>query len=128
MFVIFVLTGQYMDKVHNHLEGVEIGVRMIYRSRHIFILLSSFLHLALGLYYENRFGNWQQICQRIGSVALTGSSLLLVYAFFIEAQTRDLKTPYSHWAIYLTLAGIILHAISGMKQNKSSLLSQNSEA
>ena len=116
-FAAFLLTGQYMDKFHNHLDGTEIGVRMLYRTRHIFILLASLLHLALGLYHETRAGQWQRRVQRAGSAALTGGTLLLVYAFFSEARTRDLDTPYSHWALYLILFGVVLHAISGWRKH-----------
>ena len=112
MFVAFLLTGQHMDKFHNHLEGVEIGVRLLYRTRHIFILLASLMHLALGLYCQTRTGQWQRWVQRAGSAALVGGSLLLVVAFFSEAKARDLTTPFSHWAMYLSLFGIVLHIVS----------------
>ncbi len=112
MFIVFLLTGQYMDKFHNHLEGAEIGVRMLYRTRHIFILLASLTHLALGLYYETRAGQWQRWLQRAGSAALAIGTLLMVAGFFYEAQARDLKTPFSHSAMYLSLFGIVLHIVS----------------
>ena len=116
MFVAFLLTGQYMDKFHHHLDGVEIGVRLLYRTRHIFILLASLIHLVLGLYHQTRAGQWQRRTQRAGSAALAGGALLLVYAFFSEAQARDLHTPYSHWAMYLLLLGIVLHVASGSQR------------
>lgn len=56
VFIVFLLTGQYMDKVHNHLDGIEDGVRLLYRTRHIFILMASLIHIVLGLYYESLIG------------------------------------------------------------------------
>jgi hypothetical protein len=116
MFAAFLLTGQYMDKFHNHLEGAEIGVRMLYRTRHIFILLASLMHLALGLYCHARAGQWQRWLQRTGSAALVGGSLLMIVGFFSEAKARDLTTPFSHWAMYLSLLGIVLHIFSGKSE------------
>lgn len=116
LFIAFLLTGQYMDKFLNHLEGVEIGVRMLYRTRHIFVLLASLVHVALGLYHQPRTGGWQRYAQTAGSVVLTIGSGVLVYAFFSEAPARDLSTPHSHRALYLMLFGLILHLASGWRE------------
>ena len=35
--IVFLLTGQYMDKYLQHLHGMPDGPRMLYRTRHIFI-------------------------------------------------------------------------------------------
>lgn len=56
--VAFLLTGQYMDKYHNHLVGVPDGPRLLYRTRHIFILLASLLNLGLGAYFTYRVQIW----------------------------------------------------------------------
>ena len=47
--VIFLLTGQYMEYVHNRL--LLDGTRMLYRSRHIYLLLAGLLNLILGIYF-----------------------------------------------------------------------------
>ena len=41
--LLFVLQGQYMDHVHDHLAGMEDGPRMMFRSSHIYLLLASLL-------------------------------------------------------------------------------------
>lgn len=46
----FVCTGQYMHIFHNHLEGMADAPRMLYRSAHIYLLLSSIINLAAGVY------------------------------------------------------------------------------
>ena len=51
VIIIFLLTGQYMDKFLQHLEGMADGPRMMYRTRHIYILLSGLLNLAIGTYF-----------------------------------------------------------------------------
>lgn len=119
MFVAFLLTGQYMGKFLNHLDGVEMGVRMLYRTRHIFILLASLLHVVLGVYHQTRTGQWQRWVQNAGTAVMAGGSLLLVAAFFLDSPTRNLKTPYSHWGLYVLLLGVTLHAISGIKEKST---------
>ena len=118
MFVVFLLTGQYMDKVHNHLEGVEDGVRLLYRTRHIFILMASLIHIGFGLYYEMRIEQWRRLIQKAGSSLLALGTLSLVMAFMNEPRNRDLETPYTHWGMYLILFGVTLHGLSGLKQGK----------
>lgn len=50
VLVVFLLTGQYMDRFHEHLRYTPDGPRMLYRTRHIFILLSGLLHVGIGSY------------------------------------------------------------------------------
>jgi hypothetical protein len=119
MFTVFLLSGQYMDKFHNHLEGMEDGVRLLYRTRHIFILMASLIHIGFGLYYETRMGQWQRRIQTWGSSLLAIGTLLLVIAFMNEPRNRDLATPYTHWGMYAILLGIASHWLSGLKQKKN---------
>jgi hypothetical protein len=119
IFVVFLLTGQYMDKFHNHLEGVEVGVRLLYRTRHIFILMAGLINIGLGSYYTPRLGHWQRRVQLAGSLSLVLGTFLLVVAFMNEPRNRDLASPYTHLGAYLILLGISLHLLSGLKQKKS---------
>jgi hypothetical protein len=118
-FIVFLLTGQYMDKIHNHLVGVEDGVRLLFRTRHIFILMASLIHIVLGLYYETRMGQWQRRIQTMGSLLLAIGTLLLVMAFMHEPRNRNMEAPYTHWGMYVILAGVIFHGLSGLKQKKN---------
>src|SRR5688572_17920989 len=52
VLIVFLLTGQYMDRYHNHLEFMADGPRLLYRTRHIFILMSGLLHLGIGTYFS----------------------------------------------------------------------------
>ena len=111
--VAFLLTGQYMDKYHGHLEGVPDGPRLLYRTRHIFILLAGLLHLGLGAYFTSRLRLWRRVLQLSGSGLISVASLLFVVAFFYEPGLRDLHTPLSHWGAYAIAAGTLLHLSSG---------------
>lgn len=112
MLVAFVLTGQYMDRVHDHLVGMPDGPRMLYRTRHLFILLTGLVHLGLGAYLTLRPLPLARIGQRFGSVLITAASLLFVAGFFHEPRLPGLETPLSHWGAYAVLAGVLLHVAS----------------
>ena len=112
----FLLTGQYMDKFYNHLHGMPDGPRLLYRTRHIFILLAGLLNLALGAYFSARVEPWRRIVQIIGSLLIFTASGLFIAAFFYEPNLTDLHTPLSHWGTYTIATGAILHVVSGVEQ------------
>lgn len=113
ILVAFLLTGQYMDKFYNHLHGMADGPRLLYRTRHIFILLAALLNLGIGAYFTNRIQPWQRTMQLLGSLLIFTASILFLIAFFYEPHLRDLHTPLSHWGTYTIATGSLLHVISG---------------
>ena len=111
----FLLTGQYMDKFHNHLVGIADGPRLLYRTRHIFILLAGLLNLGIGAYFTDRLQPWRRTMQLLGSLLIFVASLLFLIAFFYEPGLRDLHTPFSHWGTYTIATGAVLHVVSGVR-------------
>src|ERR1044072_2902234 len=116
--VAFLLTGQYMDKFYNHLHGMADGPRLLYRTRHIFILLAGLLNLAIGAYFTYRIETWRRTMQLLGSLLIFAASFLFLIAFFYEPGLSDLHTPLSHWGTYTIAAGAVLHVISGARQKR----------
>jgi hypothetical protein len=112
MVITFLLTGQYMDRYLNHLVGTPDFERMLYRSRHIYILLSGLLHVGIGAYFTYRIGRVRITLQLLGSLLIAIASVLFVVAFIYEPPSVSFYTPYSRRAIYLTLTGTLLHLIS----------------
>ena len=109
----FLLTGQYMDKYFNHLVGMPDGPRLLYRTRHIFILLAGLLNLGIGAYFTYHSETWRRVLQLIGSILIVGASVLYLIAFFYEPNLANLHTPLSHWGTYGVATGVLLHVISG---------------
>ena len=118
--IAFLLTGQYMDKYHNHMVGVPDGVRLLYRTRHIFILMAGLLNLGLAAYFTRRLQLWRRALQWLGSGLIFTASILFIVAFFYEPGLSNLYTPLSHWGTYTILAGTVLHLLSGVEQKRDS--------
>jgi len=116
VLIIFLLTGQYMDKYFHHMVGVPDGPRLLYRTRHIFILLSGLTNLGIAAYFTYRERFWPRAFQLIGSGLILLSSFLYTVAFFYEPGLEGLRTPLSHWGTYCIAAGVILHVLSGLGQ------------
>jgi hypothetical protein len=116
VLVVFLLTGQYMDRFHEHLRYTPDGPRMLYRTRHIFILLSGLLHLGIGSYFVYRTQVWRRALQYLGSVLLAIAPVLLTIGFFYEPNLQGLYAPLSKKAIIMIAVGALLHVVSGVKE------------
>jgi glucan phosphoethanolaminetransferase (alkaline phosphatase superfamily) len=116
--IVFLLTGQYMDIHYHHMVGVPDGLRLLYRTRHIFILLAGLLNLALAAYLTYRLQLWRKVLQWMGSALIVVASVLFIAAFFYEPKLANLYTPLSHWGTYTILAGTFLHLLSGAGQSR----------
>jgi hypothetical protein len=109
--VLFLGTGQYMDRVHDHLRGMEDVRRMLFRSAHIYLLWSSLLNLALGVYFAEAPGGWRRLLQWAGSALLLSGPALMLLAFAHEPWLTDLDRPYAGPAIYAAFAGMLMHLL-----------------
>jgi hypothetical protein len=105
-----------MDKYYNHMVGVPDGIRLLYRTRHIFILLAGLINLGIAAYFTYRLDARRRILQLLGSALIFVASLLFIAAFFYEPRLNNLYTPLSHWGTYTIVTGIVLHLLSGLGQ------------
>jgi hypothetical protein len=69
----FLATGQFMRMHAPPMAALEDGLRMIYRSRHIYLLGSGLVNLMLGLYVRPRAATWRRSTQAAGSILLLGA-------------------------------------------------------
>jgi hypothetical protein len=88
------------------------------RSRHIYILLASLVHIVLGVYLQMRRETLPKTVQIFASVLLFAGALLLIYAFFYETYTTRHFSDLSRFGLYLSLAGTIFHLLGGFQIRK----------
>ena len=112
--VIFLLTGQYMEYVHNRL--LPDGTRMLYRSRHIYLLLSGLLNLILGVYFVPQSGGWRKNVQIVGTILIVLSPGLLLAGFFSEPQRGPDQTRVAAFGIFSIALGTLLHALVRLRR------------
>jgi hypothetical protein len=105
--IAFVLTGQYMDRVHGHLHDMAPAPRMLYRSTHIYLLFAGLLNCALGLAEPLNRERWRVSLATLGSLIIYATPVLFLICFFREPWLEDFDRPYSRPAIYGSLAGVI---------------------
>ena len=115
--VAFLGTGQYMDRVHDHLRGMDDARRLLFRSTHLYLLFGALVNLALGLYLRPA-GGWRRWVRAAGSLLVLATPFLATVGFFVEPWLSDLERPYSRPAAYGCLAGMLLHLIGWTPDRK----------
>jgi drug/metabolite transporter (DMT)-like permease len=117
--LVFLLTGQYMDfqepKVR---EMTDEGARMMFRSRHIYVLLAGLVNLGVGAYFTYHVARWRKTLQIAGSILIVLAPLLMTIAFFYEPTLKGLQRTFTQPAIVALFAGVFLHLFSGMRQTR----------
>ena len=100
--IVFPLTGAYMLHlaVVPNLDSVP---RLVFRSRHLFLLLSAVANLALSNSQPVR------LAQRVAGALVLISPVLLLAAFFIDPARGIKSSQLFHFAMYgLFAAGVLL--------------------
>jgi hypothetical protein len=114
LVLVFLLTGQYMEYVHN--RTLPDGVRVLYRSRHIYLLLNALINITLGLYVQYVPGGWRRSLQIIGSVLIIIAPAFLLAGFFYEPPRGANQTIIAPYGIFATAIGILLHLVSAIRR------------
>lgn len=107
-----------MDSNYNHLEGMEDIQRMIFRAEHIYLLLSSLIHIAIGTYLTPFTQKYLGYFQILASILMFTASFLFILGFFKEMPTDIIERPLSRNGLYLMLAGVVFHGILSLITKK----------
>jgi uncharacterized membrane protein len=116
LFIVFAVTGRFMRVDFPDKEIIPPELRILMRSRHIYILFSALIHLALGVYLQISLKTWRKASQIFGSVLLIVASGLLIWGFVSETYYFRTFSDLSRFGIYLSLAGIGFHLIGGFQR------------
>lgn len=101
---------------------------MMFRFRHIYILLAGLLHLGLGAYFTDREQAWRRTLQVIGSGLTIVAPMLMIGAFFYEPPIAGLPRSFTLPAILALVFGVFCHVVSGIRQGKQPTANSSSTA
>lgn len=82
--VAFLLSGQLLGHHHPAMEQLPPELRIMYVSRHIYLLPGALVNIVLGLYLQLQPSGWRRSVQIIGSILILASVLSLSMAFLSE--------------------------------------------
>jgi hypothetical protein len=110
---LFTWTGKYLRTTYPDKQNLEMGFRVMLRSRHIFILLVSLIEVGIGVYIHQSMNKIFLGIQWLATILLIVSHSLFIYAFFYEVAITNIpKTPILHYAAYLVLISLMLHLLT----------------
>lgn len=105
---VFIATGLYMRLTWPTPESWYPPARPLFRSAHIFILLSALVNGALGLYLAPLPGRPAWL-QSAGSLAVLASPALYTASFVLESAVGLIDRPLVYFGTLLMVIGMALH-------------------
>ncbi|MBV9242392.1 MAG: hypothetical protein JO314_10325 [Acidobacteria bacterium] len=121
LFVAFCVTGRMMRVDFPDKEIIPQDLRLLMRSRHIYILFNSLIWLMLGVYFRLSTRKWQIALQGMGSLLLLLAAAHLVWGWYLETYEIAHFSDVSRWGIYLSLGGVGFHLIGGLRLKSDSV-------
>jgi hypothetical protein len=115
---VFLLTGQYMDYLDVRSGVLGETARVMFRSRHIYLLLAGLVNVGIGSYFFDRERGWRRLLQLLGSALVVAAPLLMLAAFFTEPGVPGLPRHFTLPAIVMLSVGTLLHALSGFRAGR----------
>jgi len=85
--------------------------RLLFRSRHIYLLGAALVNVALGIRYALPRGVLRQAAAVAGSLLALASAIMLFFAFFAEAMAGRPPGHLSAFGLYALFGGVALHAL-----------------
>jgi len=104
-----------MFHVLDVLQGMDDGPRMLYRSAHIYFLLSSIINLILGFYLQPSSLTLNKWIQYLISIILLLAPFLILAGFFLEPVLGELNRPYVKPALFALFAAAFLLILAELK-------------
>jgi hypothetical protein len=106
------MTGIVMRIHEPPLSEFGLGTRLLFRSRHIYLMWSASLNIVFGLYLAPSTRRAPRLFQRIGSALVLASPVLLVFAFVRDSKCTDLVHTIAQYGVFASLGGILLHLLA----------------
>jgi hypothetical protein len=108
--IAFVITGQVMARHVPDVHTLSAEVRLMYVSRHIYLLGAALVNLVLGLYLQLNPRGWRRMLQQIGSVLIFLSVVSLLMAFTAEPSLGIAGRSWrSFFGVIALFAGVVAH-------------------
>lgn len=114
---VFLATGLAMTLVNPAIVDRTAVDRMLFRSRHIYLLGGAALNALLGLYWVEREGAMRMV-QRLGSALVLVSPLFALIGFARDPGSPTIDdAPWGPFAAYGVFGGTVLHLLAALRWN-----------
>jgi hypothetical protein len=112
----FLVTGLVMVGHQPPLSSMDWGDRLLFRSRHIYLLMAALVNLALGVHYALPDSRYRRAAAAAGSLLALASAPTLFFAFFAEPMASRPAGPLSALGLYALFGGVLLYALASLRR------------
>ncbi len=112
----FLITGLVMRMHEPPVFAMEWAQRLLFRSRHIYILCAGLVNLAIGVHYalpETRIRHGGAVA---GSLLVLASAILLFFAFFAEPMAGRPPGALSWMGLISLFGGVMLYTLASFRK------------
>jgi hypothetical protein len=114
---LFLVTGLIMRRQHLELLSVDSGLRMLFRSRHVYLLFSGLVNVTVGLGFVLPSSGRGSRFALSGSILMLLSPLLLAAAFFLEPMASGRAGRLSALGVFVAFLGVGAYSLGTWRRN-----------
>jgi hypothetical protein len=115
----FLVTGMVMSGHEPPLPSLDWGERLLFRSRHIYLLAAGLVNLSLGARYALPGSGAGAAAAVAGSLFALASAPMLFFAFFAEPMAGRGPGQLSAWGLYVLFAGVLLCVAPSLRPGRA---------
>jgi hypothetical protein len=115
----FLVTGMIMYAHEPPLSTMDWDDRLLFRSRHIYILCAGLVNLSLGHRYALPDSPVRRGAAVAGSLLALVSAALLFFAFFAEPMARREPGPLSAFGLYALFGGVAILVLATLWRGRA---------
>jgi hypothetical protein len=112
----FLITGLVMRMHDPPVSAMEWAQRLLFRSRHIYILCAGLVNLAIGVHFALPERRFRYAGAVTGSLLVLVSAILLFFAFFAEPMAGRPPGALSWTGLIALFAGVMLYALVSLRK------------
>ncbi len=116
----FLVSGQFMGRHEPPVAAMEWAERLLFRSRHIYLLCAGLVNLAIGVHYLLPDSAARRAAAVAGSLLVLASALLLFFAFFAEPMAGRMPGPISSTGVFALFGGVLLYTLVCLRRKARS--------
>lgn len=117
--VAFLLSGMLMSGHEPPVAAMDWDDRLLFRSRHIYILFGALVNLAIGVHYTLPESGIRKSLSAIGSLLLLAGAVMLFFAFFYEPMAGREPGRLSGLGLFALFGGSLSYVLPNLGRRQA---------
>jgi hypothetical protein len=117
--VAFLMTGMLMNAHEPPVMQLAWDRRLLFNSRHIYLMATGLVNLALGVRYALPEPRTRRVAATLGSLLALASAVMLFFAFFAEPMAGRWPGRLSGYGLFALFGGVLLYALASLLRRRA---------